>query len=416
MITSASNVRKRSFAGNEEGTIAIIFALTLTVVTLMTGLAIDFGRIYHAERKLTGAIDAAALAAAKALRETSASDDRVKEVAAAFFEDNLKGGGGYANIRSLDIQVDRANNAVTINVETDVPTTFFNLAGVQAVSVPKSSVAIYDSKDIELGLQLDVTGSMAGRKLADLKDAVGELLDIVLPDSGNPNKVRVGLAPFAAGVNAGAYAAAVSEGRATNGCVYERRTAADQSTDIAPAGTHALKAASDVKGADPCPGFAHILPMTTDKSLLRRTVKGWSANGSTAGHLGAAWAWYLLSPNWSAIWPAASRPAAYEDGKTMKAVILMTDGIYNTVGGVSDGDNGSTAAKSKKFAEDTCLAMRDKGITVYTIGFQAPAPAKDALTKCASDASKFYDAADGDQLKAAFKSIASELNNLRLSF
>jgi hypothetical protein len=264
-------------------------------------------------------------------------------------------------------------------------------------------------------VQLDVTGSMRGRKLADLKTAFGNMLEIMLPDGGTPNKVRISLAPFAGGVNAGDYAAAVSDGRSNDGCVYERRSAGDQASEAPAVGALSFKVAADLRRPQACPSSAPIQPLTDNKDVLRRTVNDYRDSTSTAGHLGSAWAWYLLSPQWSAIWPVSAQPAEYDDAKTAKYVVLMTDGIYNTVGGASDGDHGTAARQSTQFALDTCAAMRDKGIIVYTIGFEAPEDAKDMLRTCASSPSKFFDATDGTLLASAFSAIAAEINNLRLS-
>ncbi len=312
------NALKR-FSQNEDGTIAIIFGLTAFVAILTTGLAIDVGRIMHAERKITASIDAAALAAAKAMRDTGATDARAQEIAEQFFRENMAGSGGdYANINALNVNVDRNKNAITIDVDASVKTMFGGVAGIDKISFPKSSTALYDTKDIELGLQLDITGSMQGRKLQDLKDAVagnGGLLDIMFPEGGTTNRVRIGLAPYAAGVNAGDYAMAVSRNRATNGCVYERANLNDQDTDLPATGGQSLKAASDLaRNAQACPRDAKVMALTDDKIALRNEVNRWSAGGSTAGHLGTAWAWYLISPQWSALWPNSSRPAPYNDG------------------------------------------------------------------------------------------------------
>lgn len=416
MATTAAGTLK-SFQKAEDGTIAIVFALTCFIVVMMTGLAIDVGRIYHAERKLASAADAAVLAAAKSMRENGLDDAEVQALATKYFENNVKGGGSYAKIKTVSVAIDRRLNSVTLDIEGDVPTVFGGVAGITKVSIPKQSVAIYDSKDIEVGLQLDVTGSMCSpcRKIRELKDAVAGndgLLDILLPDDGTTNKVRIGLAPFASGVNAGDYALAVSNGRAADGCVYERRNLADQASEAPALGTLALKAKADLRRADDCPSNARVKAMSDDKAMLRREVNGWTTSTATAGHLGAAWAWYLVSPEWSAIWPAASRPAPYNDGKTMKVVILMTDGIYNTVGGINSGSN---EVQSQRYAKDTCTAMKNQGIIVYTVGFEAPAGAKDALRACASDNSKFFDAADGTALRDSFRAIAAEINSLRLS-
>ena len=410
-----------TFRKAEEGTIAMIFALSAFVCIMAIALCVDVGRIMHAERKLTAAIDAAVLAAAKSLREQGLDDAEVQALATRYLESNLEGGGNYAHLLSVTVVVDRRINAVTMNVISEVKTYFAGVAGFHTVSIPKQSVAIYDSKDIEVGLQLDVTGSMCSpcTKIQALKDAVagdGGLLDILLPDGGTQSKVRIGLAPFASGVNAGDYALTVSGGRAVNGCVYERRNLADQLSEAPAIGPLVLKVKSDLtRGAGDCPSNAKIKAISDDKAMLRGAINSWSTSTATAGHLGAAWAWYLVSPEWSAIWPAASAPAPYNDGKTLKVVILMTDGIYNTVGGVNNGDYGSTATLSTQFAQQTCDAMKAQGIIVYTVGFQAPSGAKTALRNCASGDSKFFDAADGAMLRDAFRAIASEINNLRLS-
>ena len=58
----------------------------------------------------------------------------------------------------------------------------------------------------------------------------------------------------------------------------------------------------------------------------------------------------------------------------------MTDGIYNTVGGRNSRAN-ETA--SQRYAKDTCDAMKAQGVIVYTVGFEAPTAAKDALRDAA---------------------------------
>ncbi len=417
-VANSIHATGSAFRRDAEGTVAIIFGLSAFLLVLVTGLAIDFGRVMHAERSISSAADAAALAAAKGLKVSGLSDAEVQDVAQKFFNANMAGhGGDYAVVNSFSVNIDRLNNSVRLDISTDVPTLFGNVAGIDKVSVPKTAVAIYDTKDIEIGIQLDVTGSMCMpcTKIDALKDAVAGtdgLLDILMPDSGSTNNVRIGLAPFAAGVNAGAYAGAVSDYRVgADNCVYERRDISLQATETAPIGYAALAVKSDLPGASACPNRAEVVGLTNDKSLLRSEVNGLTTGGSTAGHLGAAWAWGLVSPAWASIW-GGTPPAAYNDGRTSKYVILMTDGTYNTVGGKNSASN---TPKSKKFADDTCTAMKDKGVVVYTIGFQVPNGDKPGLKNCASSQSKFYDANDAEALRAAFRAIAEEINSLRLS-
>jgi Flp pilus assembly protein TadG len=411
------------FGKAEDGAVAIIFSLTAILITLVTGLAIDFGRAYHVDTKVGSALDSAALAAAKGLRLDNLNDGEVAALARRYFDENMAyTAGNYADISSFNVLIDRAQSSVEIRATASVRTMFWGIAGRDTIELPKSSVAIFAAKDIEVGLQLDVTGSMHGQKIADLKSATKDLVDILLPDEPTGQKVRIGYAPFSAAVNAGSYARAVNGNRVSNGCVYERLASASEFTDAAPIGTAALKIKSDLpappRGGSPqnCPN-ATVLAMTDDKALLKSTVDSYSDGGSTAGQLGTAWAWYLISPNWGGVWPAASQPAPYNDGKTIKVAILMTDGIYNTISGVNWGDNSPQATLASQKAHDMCSAMKAEGIIVYTVGFQLGGDVlpSETLSGCASDTSKFFPAENGTDLRVAFHNIAEQITTLRLS-
>jgi len=63
-----------------------------------------------------------------------------------------------------------------------------------------------------------------------------------------------------------------------------------------------------------------------------------------------------------------------------------------------------------------CTNMKTKGIEVYTVGFQIDNDkAKTMLAKCATSSAHNYSAANGDQLKQAFRDIALKIASLRLT-
>src|SRR5690606_36073303 len=155
---------------------------------------------------------------------------------------------------------DADRNSVSINVAGLVPMLDATVAGITKMSVPKEAGANYGTKDDEIGLLVDVTLSMCEpcRKSAVLKEAVAGtdgMLDVRLPDHGTTNSVRIGLAPFAAGVNAGDYITAVADGRSpADGCVYERANTSLQATDISPAGPGRFVVRSELgRSATACP-------------------------------------------------------------------------------------------------------------------------------------------------------------------
>ncbi len=407
------------FGNDQRGSIAIIFAFCLIMLLLICGLALDFARAVHAKSRIMASLDAAALSAAKGLRLQNLTDAQTITLAKKYFNENYNASGAktkgtHAQINNVQVDIDRSKFEVKISVDAEVKNFFGPLAGVDKFDVPTTGAAIFEQQDIEVAVQLDVTGSMGGQKIADLKTATKTLVDTLIPDSPGTQKVRIGYAPFAAGVNAGTYASNVVFGSsAPDNCVYERLGPQHQDSDIAPNGQASLKTKDDLPSAMNCPS-AQILPLTDNKTLLKNTVDSYNAGGCTAGHLGTAWSWYLLSPNWASIWPTASKPEAYNNTGVKKVAILMTDGEYNTVSGT--GCNSSTAVTSGNFATDTCAAMKAKGIIVYTVGFELTATsAIDVMNSCATDSGKAYLAENGAQLQAAFKDIADSINRLRLT-
>jgi Flp pilus assembly protein TadG len=425
---SKLQVWSAKFRKEEDGTIAMLFGLAIIVIFMCAGMGMDFARAHQAATKAANAIDTATLAAAKAMREDpTQSDAQLLAIAQQYFDANIKNAGrGLTSWNTVvfDTPPDRETGTVKAKVTGLVGTYFARVAGPSFEQIPitKSSTVNYSLKDIEFGLALDVTGSMCepaptsvpcsgGPKLGALKVAAKDLVDILMPDGGTPGrKVRIGIAPYAPKVRLpGPMAAAVTNGASTNGCVVERPGAFAYEDDapgpgrwIGATGGSCINAANVVK------------PLTeqAQKASLKSSIDGMIGNGGTAGHIGLAWAWYMISPDWQGIWNLPQPVAPYKDPKTIKAVLLMTDGIFNTAyyNGMS----------SENQANQICTALKNNAthdVVVYAVAFQAPPPAKAFLQGCASTPGSphFFDASDEATLRQAFKDIATNLNNLRLT-
>lgn len=164
-----------------------------------------------------------------------------------------------------------------------------------------------------------------------------------------------------------------------------------------------------------------IQALTNDKTLLKSKIDALEAYGSTAGALGTAFSWFMLSPDWSSIWTGASTPKPYSmlqeksssgAPKLRKIAILMTDGAYNTYRGWKDQD----VKQVTDYARGLCTKMKDKGVEIYTVGFDLKGlPANDKahatnmLRFCASKNDQFFDASNSKELVAAFKSIGEDV-------
>tara|TARA_R110002167_G_scaffold20976_5_gene76329 strand:+ start:8100 stop:9977 length:1878 start_codon:yes stop_codon:yes gene_type:complete len=208
-------------------------------------------------------------------------------------------------------------------------------------------------------------------------------------------------------------------------CVTER-TGSQAYTDAAP--TSSARVGRNYPNPDGTCMDSTIQPLSSSINSIKSDIDGLSVNGSTAGQIGIAWGWYMVSPNFGSLWPS-SAGAAYNTAETLKAVIIMTDGEFNApycqgvmargYNGANsesnncDPDNGEPYAQSRAL----CDAMKARGIIVYTVGFQIgnAGNARTLLQYCASTTSGFYDAGSGTELSEAFNAIGRDITKLRIS-
>lgn len=462
------------FAQDHQGNVAITFGLMFSIMLMALGGAIDIGRWLHARSRTLEAIDAAVLAGGRMLQIKGGDELAAIASATKFYQQNVRERTAVINDT---ITFRPADNGTAFSAQGNayIKTPFLSIAGINELPLinasgsefAKSILAVGGNahSSIEISMMLDITGSMEGQKLADLKEAAKDLIDIVIWADQSEYTSRVALVPFSENVNLGAYANSV-RGAVTNtgttttfnstvfkkyqfskqgggtatyqiGTCVTERTGADAYTDSAPStvASRVGRAYPSTSGA--CNPSNTIIPLSSDKEALKTAISGYSADGYTAGHLGTAWAWYMLSPNWAYLWPSDSRPQSYgkltdlnAEGqpKLRKIAILMTDGEYNQqyCNGVADRNTSASTrinctspnGSSTSQARTLCTEMKKKGISVYSIGFALGGNSSATTTLrdyCASDASMFYLANDGDQLRQAFRDIALKISTLYLT-
>lgn len=423
-MNSAGIVKK--LRGSRDGNVAPLFACMLLPLFLTVGGAIDYGRVMSVRSSMQSALDSAVLAGG---REYQMTGDTAKgeTVTRSFFAYRFTTDANpLGNPRLETIDFDTSAYKVTAVAQANVPTPFLSVAGLSQMDLTiRSQSALKvggtaEGQDLEVSLMIDVTGSMAdptatgNSKLKDAKLAAKDLIDTLMPDGYvSSNTTRIALVPFSQYVNVGStYYKAVTDADPSGSgstCVTERR-GTEKYTDAAPApgswiGRYTV---NSNKGTLSCAPVAKLKPLTTDKASLKTAIDGLTASGWTAGHLGTAWAWYVLSEKWANIWPEASRPAA-PSSQLQKVAVLMTDGDYNTYF--------RNNTESRLQAKSLCEGMKAAGITVYTIAFgtDIAEATKADLEACATSAKHFHDAGDGGALRTAFRTIAISLSQLRLT-
>ena len=472
--TSAqSRLRARvgEFAGDTKGNVMMTFGLMALSLFGMVGGAVDLGRWLNARDQTISAVDAAVLAAGRALQTNPADEAAAVAVAVAYYNANKK-----TRITTIEDTIGFAvtNNGGMIQATGNVKLKTYILGAFDMYDnlglkeIPLFSdgetpqAIIKQEADIgfnrEVSLMLDVSGSMgSGTKLADMKFAAKDLVNLIMKPPGADTWTKIAVVPFSGDVrlptsiynqvapapttggtsawpNTRTYSITSGSGRHQRTDTYYRyrnancvgeRWGTNAYNNVAPGTANFVMPTYDDTSSTGCstPSSGEVAPLKNDKAAILAKITGLSLGGGTAGHVGTAWAYYFLSPEWNGVMPSSANYAApYGTEKLKKIAILMTDGEYNRPRdskGLADSDsfagspvNGQNSAQQ---AVEICSKMKEDGIEVYTVGFDLDnQTAIDTLASCASGTDHAYVAANGTQLKAAFRDIAIKLTELHL--
>jgi hypothetical protein len=231
---------------------------------------------------------------------------------------------------------------------------FMSVMGRDTLPVYARSTAAQGVSNIEVSLVLDISGSMAGRKNAEMRRAAGEFVDIILEPS-QADTVTLSLVPYNGKVNAGSLVAdyydfttqhtshncvGFSDAQfnmagLVNGDAPERLAHFDRNSNANTATLRRPHCQTNEYGA--------ILPWSNNADQLKNHIDTLGAGGWTAIDLGMKWATVLLDPSsQDELSDMATdghvdgqfigRPSNYYDSNrpndalTMKVVVLMTDG------------------------------------------------------------------------------------------
>lgn len=422
----------KKFIKQDSGAIAIMAALVMPVLLLFVASAMDYTNAQRLRSASASSLDAALLAAARSYSAGQIEEADIETFVNDFFTANMVGKNlNAASIGTVTTSFDDDTGQISGSVHATANALFTHILNPDGVEVGVDADVTVSRLNIELALVLDVTGSMRGSKLRALQEAANELVDILIPQAGSAvglNEVRISLVPYSDLVNVGSYESNITGYDSGESCVYERRGGL-AFRDTAPIGP-ARGAPEDDNGVEDYPPSGNglrsakprsnprrnfsgyicnnpeLLPLTAESQTLSTQINNFTAAGWTAGHIGIQWGWYTLSPQFNTVWQPNA--AAYDDDETLKVMVVMTDGAFNTWYRPGRVD-------SFRQGERLCDAIRDDGIQVYTVGFMTGSSEENFLRDCASSADHYIDAASRSDLIDAFRDIAQQLQDIRLA-
>ncbi|WP_435258075.1 pilus assembly protein TadG-related protein [Thioclava sp. FR2] len=523
-----------AFVRNEDGTILFFAVVLMLLMLMLAGMGVDIMRFETTRNELQQTLDRATLASASITQDLDPEAVVRDYFDKAGLSDQLK-----------DVRVTTGMNFRTVAAEARADTNpiflrLYQTEVVDQIEARAFSEAEQRITNVEIALVLDVSGSMGGAKLTNLKTAAKEFVRTVLEADGE-GRISIFIVPYNGQVNMSQemqnlFINRTNDHNVTDVNCFDLPSSVYSGlglpiTTTMPVTGHVDTFSStsystsyvSATGSSATPNPANrwclqstnnvILPATNVISRLENHIDGLTAGGATSINAGMKWGMALLDPESRAITSAmvatgrtpaqfAGRPYNYVDNEAMKVVVLMTDGehfaeerlnsgyrtedspifkgsdgyysLYQNRANTSNDywvphrnewrsqpwpdstraarqkwnqvwenlrmtwvawqlyarANGNSSSvyystmdmfRSKTATTDmdsqlqgVCNRARDNDVIVYGIAFEAPANGQAQIQACSTTPSHYFNAA-GLEIQSAFRAIASNISQLRLT-
>lgn len=436
---------------SSSGAVAAVFGFMLPVVVGSAGMAVDLSKAYLVKNRVCLALDAATLAVGSSSGDQAELEDRLNNFLSANYPKE-----NFGTMQNVSLVI--TGNTIDTEAEALIPTSFMGFLGKDELTIMCSTEVKREVRGLEVVMVVDVTGSMAtNNNIETLKTASRNFVNILYDRTTDPEAVKIGIVPYVATVNVGPYGLGLDEDGLAydmpfvnnpsslvfdqsqktqwHGCVLARDNPEDTLDaqidwrwnmyrhDFSRSKSSSYRSNANYYNNTYGPNYScnrnYIQPLTSDQDDLLDKIDLFYPDGWTHGNQGMVWGYRVLSPE-----SPFKEGSAWEDDKWQKAILMMTDGIntipdtYGAYKGYLDYQAAGigTNALNRRF-EDTCNALREAGVLVYTVTFTSGvnASTRGYYERCATDPTKYINAPEQSDLIEAFERISTELSNLHIS-
>jgi Flp pilus assembly protein TadG len=182
--------------------VAPIFALAIIPVVGLVGAAVDYSRANSIKAGLQSALDATALAMARAAPTLTQAQLQLQTTAyfqALFNKPEAK------NVIVTSTYATTGGPQLTIKVSSTMDTMFMNVMGFSSLDIGSSTTVAWSNSRLRLALVLDTTGSMDDSgKMSAMQTATKNLLTQLQAAATTNGDIFVSIVPFSKNVNVGA--------------------------------------------------------------------------------------------------------------------------------------------------------------------------------------------------------------------
>jgi Flp pilus assembly protein TadG len=512
----------RSFGRDEDGSLMVFGLVLFVLMSMMGGLAVDLIRYEQRRTDLQQTLDRSVLAAASLSQKLNPIDVVNDYFDKADLSEYIESVSAPSGLNYRIVQA-RAASPVTPY--------FMQMIGINGMAAKAASTAEQRISNVEVSLVLDVSGSMGGSRINNLRPAAVEFVDSVLATS-DPGRVTLSIIPYNATVNVGRDLMKqfnVTENHTRSFCIelpdnvfssvsLSTTTKMTHNAHFDPYYGYNTYGANNMLFHCTTNSANEVVALSDDKTKLHAAINNMVVDGNTSIDVGVKWGALLLDESAQGIVRGlitAGKVKSIYDGRpltrathdVMKVLVVMTDGQNTTEYKIRDpyntglspiwrrnsngdlsilhtgkgesgkkkndprkdyywlddrdwedepdgGTNGSTRLTWEQvWAEYTvdyiayqlysrplggyytnyyydfvdyvwsnknsrlqsiCTAAKAAGIVVYGIGFEAPTDGRNQLRACANTDAHYFDAS-GLEISTAFRAIANNISQLRLT-
>ncbi len=339
------------FTREEDGAMLVFGVYVFLIILMVGGIGIDLMRFERDRSKLQYTLDRAVLAAAD-LDQPMDPETVVQDYFAK---------SGLADyLASVSVDEGMGYRVVSATASAEVATQFMHMNGVDQLVAPAAGTAEERIDGVEISLVLDVSGSMnSNSRLPNLIVAARDFVD-TMDDNSAEGDLSISIVPYATQVSVTDELMNefnVSSEHDYSNCINFASTDFDtaaMSTTQAYQRTMHFDPWYDYDGMDNNPKVLlgsnsstlpvcealsgrEVLVMQKDTTVLKNYISNLTARGNTSIDVGMKWGTALLDPSLNPVIGTligngtvdgdfADRPHSYNDGETLKVIVLMTDG------------------------------------------------------------------------------------------
>ncbi|MGL4295051.1 MAG: hypothetical protein ACRCTG_04980 [Aestuariivirga sp.] len=170
---------------------------------------------------------------------------------------------------------------------------------------------------------------------------------------------------------------------------------------------------------------SEMLALASSLDRLNTNINGWTVGGGRGGQVGIAWARCALSPTFG-LFTGDSAPALCDNADTLKSVVIVSGGANDTAfckGVISSDSTSPHSTREPKInckaqngdpnaqAVKLCTAMKENGITIYTVSISSGSTGASTLPQCATGTQRSYPIESDDELEDTLVAIAVKLRD-----